>query len=59
LDHVARALCVGGKWPGECCGRVFHKFWNGTPEQHAEAQKYLLRDLELTIGVAKKLGVIL
>jgi uncharacterized protein YprB with RNaseH-like and TPR domain len=59
LDRVAMALGVGRKWPGECCGRVFHKFWNGTPEQHAEAQAYLLRDLELVVGVAKKLGVIL
>jgi hypothetical protein len=59
LDRVARAMGVGGKWPGECCGRVFHKFWNGTPEQHAEAQRYLLRDLELVVGVAKKLGVVL
>lgn len=59
LDRVAQALGVGGKWKGECCGRVFHKFWNGTPEQRAEAQSYLLRDLELVVGVAGKLGVIL
>ncbi len=54
LDYMARALGVGEKLPGEI-GAHFGKYWN---EDREKAKNYLTRDLELTLSIARRLGLI-
>lgn len=57
LDHVGKALGLGGKARGpngEELGPIFGKLWR---EDRELARKYLHRDLELTARVAVRLGV--
>jgi len=60
LDTMARALGVGEKRDGVngVKGTDFARLWNGTAEERALAVAYLKNDLELTAGVAKRLGVV-
>ena len=57
LNHMARALGVGEKMPGEI-GAHFGRYWRGTEEDRELAKQYLQRDLDLTLGIARRLGVI-
>lgn len=57
LDHIGKALGLGGKSRGpngEDLGKIFSKLWR---EDRELARKYLHRDLELTAKVAVRLGV--
>lgn len=57
LGNLAKALEVGQK-PDDCDGAGFHKlYYSGNPEQRAIAEQYLRNDLEMTAGVAFRLGV--
>ncbi len=60
LDTMARALGVGEKRDGVngVKGADFARLWCGTAEERAMAVAYLKNDLELTAGVAKRLGVV-
>jgi len=60
LDTMARALGVGEKRDGVngVKGADFARLWVGTAEERALAVAYLKNDLELTAGVAKRLGVV-
>lgn len=62
LDTMARALGVGSKSNGEgvngCTGADFARLWGGTAAERELAIAYLKNDLELTAGVAKRLGVV-
>lgn len=57
LDHMGKALGLGGKLPGDL-GAQFGRLWRGTPEQRKQALSYLRRDLDLTLSIAKRIGVI-
>lgn len=60
LDLMARALGVGEKRDGVngVKGADFARLYGGTAEERAMAVAYLKNDLELTAGVAKRLGVV-
>lgn len=55
LDTLAQATGHAGK-NGD--GADFARLWFGTPEEHAQAILYLKNDIEMTVEVAKTLGVV-
>jgi hypothetical protein len=57
LDLMARALGVGHKLD-KTIGAHFGKLWRGDQQEHELAKRYLQRDLELTIEIARRLGII-
>lgn len=57
LDHIGKAMGLGGKLPGDI-GAKFGRLWRGTPEERQQALAYINRDLELTAGIAKQMGII-
>jgi hypothetical protein len=54
LDHMAKVLGFEGKLPGEIAAH-FGRYWR---EQREVAEAYLRRDLDLTLGIARRLGII-
>ncbi len=52
LDRVARYFGLGGK---NGSGALFYQLWKNDRD---EACRYLANDLDLTLGVAKRLGVV-
>jgi hypothetical protein len=54
LNHIARVLGVGEKLPGDI-GARFGQVWR---EDRELALSYLRRDLDLTLSIAKRIGVI-
>lgn len=54
LDHIARVLGVGEKLPGEIAAN-FGRYWR---EQRQVAESYLRRDLDLTLLIARRIGII-
>jgi hypothetical protein len=54
LDHMAKVLGFEGKLPGEIAAN-FGRYWR---EQREFAESYLRRDLDLTLGIARRLGII-
>lgn len=57
LDVMAKALGVGAK-PNGVGGGDFARLWFGSAEERQQAIAYLLNDLEMTAGVATRLGVV-
>ncbi len=60
LNDVAKFLCAGAKPPeDECSGAIFAElFTSGDEEKIERAIAYLLNDLDMTWGVAARLGVV-
>ena len=59
LDTLGKAFGLGGKASeGGVSGADFAKFYWGSPEDRALALLYLQRDVELTAGIAARMGVI-
>jgi hypothetical protein len=57
LGHVAKFLGVGSK-SADVSGGDFWRLWtSGDESQQDQARAYLLNDLRLTAGVARRLGV--
>jgi hypothetical protein len=58
LDSLAKAFACGGKPEGEdaCTGALFHTLF-AEKATHAKAVEYLKNDLEMTWGVAARLGI--
>lgn len=54
LNHMAKSLGVGEKMPGEIAAH-FGKYWR---EDREKAVAYLRRDLDLTLAIARKAGII-
>ena len=57
LNLLGQAFRVGRKLEG-MNGAGFHKLWLGTEEEKAKAVEYLVQDLRLTAGVARKMCLI-
>ena len=56
LDTVARFFGLGGKLDG-ISGADFHRLWNGSPAEREKAVAYLEKDVQLTLAIAKAMGV--
>lgn len=56
LDTMARALDCGAK-PDGVDGSMFWQLWSGSAEDRAKAIAYLQNDLDMTWGVAQRIGV--
>lgn len=56
LDRLSKAFGLAGKTGS---GAMFHKLWAGTEKQRAEAEAYLVNDLELTWKCAERLGLVM
>lgn len=54
LNHIGKALGLGGKLPGDIAPQ-FGRYWR---EQRSVAEQYLRRDLDLTLSIARRLGII-
>ncbi|MCP4540276.1 MAG: hypothetical protein GY832_24315 [Chloroflexi bacterium] len=58
LNRLAGVLGVGGK-PDDCTGAQFAEMWlSGDKEKRAIARNYLANDLDMTWGVARRMGVV-
>lgn len=57
LATVAKFFGLEGKLDG-LNGGDFHRLWNGSPEEREKALAYLTRDVEITYGVAKAMGIV-
>lgn len=54
LNNLARLFGIPGKTGS---GADFARLWNGTKEERQQAVDYLIRDVEVTRAVARRLGV--
>lgn len=57
LDQVCRAYGLQGK-PDDCSGADFARLLRGTEEEKQAAINYLLGDLQMTSGLASRMGVL-
>ncbi len=57
LDALGRLFGVGGK-PDGTTGADFSRLWRGTQEERAQAEAYLLNDLQLTAAVARRMQLL-
>lgn len=55
LDRLSKAFGLEGK---NGHGGDFQRLWEGTPQDRVQAHAYLLNDINLTVRLAVKLGVI-
>lgn len=56
LGVLSQLFGLGTKPPG-IDGADFHRLWNGTPDERRQAEAYLRNDLDLTWGVAMRMGI--
>jgi hypothetical protein len=58
LDHIARALGVGGK-PDDITGADFARlFWSEVEADRVKAFEYLANDLDMTRAIANRMGIV-